>query len=252
MSIEPASDTDIKVDKIEEKTSSNGILIASKITLGGRGNYAVATGSSNAYAITLAPAIPSYVAGQVFHWVANHTCTGTSTLNVNAKGAKTIKHLTGATMRNTDIPNGSYVTCVYNGTDMIILSQQPCAQSSWGPSVGAASGSIAAQTAYHSRHEFLSPRTVRVEGTFTFQLTGGPAAYITVTLPVAAIDASAALPINSPCTIAHQGTAGLGYIQFVQGSNTARIYRADNSSWSDSLSGQDHNFSLNHKYHNAT
>ena len=55
------------------------------------GNYAVTTGSSNAYAVAPSPGIGSYAAGVRVFFEPNHTHTGPTTLNVNSLGAATIK-----------------------------------------------------------------------------------------------------------------------------------------------------------------
>jgi len=58
-------------------------------------SYAVATGAANTYAVTLSPVPSAYVAGMVAVVKINVTNTGASTLNVNAKGAKSIKKSNG-------------------------------------------------------------------------------------------------------------------------------------------------------------
>jgi len=57
-----------------------------------QGIYLAATGSAGAYAITLIPAITAYVEGQRFVIKANHDCPASPTLNVNAKGCRSISH----------------------------------------------------------------------------------------------------------------------------------------------------------------
>lgn len=53
--------------------------------------YAADGGSTDTYAITLSPAITGYTTGMVIRFKANTANTGACTLNVNSKGAKTIK-----------------------------------------------------------------------------------------------------------------------------------------------------------------
>lgn len=50
-------------------------------------SFAVATGSSNAYAITVSPAPSAYKVGQIFVFTANFTNTGIATININGLGA---------------------------------------------------------------------------------------------------------------------------------------------------------------------
>lgn len=100
---------------------ANGAALTDGATVGqvqnGAISYAVATGSSNAYAITLTPAVTSYVAGQAFTFQANFTNTGAATLNVNSLGAKTIKREGSTDLRASDIANGQIVTVIYDGTN---------------------------------------------------------------------------------------------------------------------------------------
>ncbi len=86
--------------------------------------YALATGSSNAYAITISPAPTAYATGNIFIFKANFANTGTCTLNVNSLGAKTIKKADGATnLDSGDIANGQIVQVVYDGTNLQMGTQ---------------------------------------------------------------------------------------------------------------------------------
>lgn len=84
------------------------------------GQYAVATGSSNAYAISLSPAVTAYAAGQHFRFQANFSNTGSATLAVNGLTAKTIKLADGDTLIANDLISGYLYDVVYDGTDFII------------------------------------------------------------------------------------------------------------------------------------
>lgn len=79
--------------------------------------YAADAGASDAYAITLSPAITAYAAGQQFSFYANTANTGAASLNVNAVGAKTIKKLNDQDLATGDVEAGQIVTVVYNATD---------------------------------------------------------------------------------------------------------------------------------------
>lgn len=85
--------------------------------------YAADSGGSDAYAITLAPAITAYVTGQLFLFKANTVNTGAATLNVNGIGAKTIKKNKDQTLADGDIKAGALVLVQYDGTDLQMLSQ---------------------------------------------------------------------------------------------------------------------------------
>jgi len=87
-------------------------------------NYAADAGSTDAYAITLVPAISAYATGQIFTFKANTVNTGAATLNVNAKGAKTIKKNYNQDLENGDIAAGMFVTVIYDGTNFQMVNQQ--------------------------------------------------------------------------------------------------------------------------------
>lgn len=91
--------------------------------------YAADSGTADTYAITLAPAITAYAAGQVFVFKAGNSNTGASTLNVNAVGAKNIlDHRGSALTADTIVQDGVYVV-VYDGTQfqLVTLSGRPVA-----------------------------------------------------------------------------------------------------------------------------
>jgi len=87
-----------------------------------------ASGSSNAYSITVPLSFAAYASGQQFSFIANHTITGASTLNVNGKGAVPI--VWGATPSATAanvIRSGDVVSVIYDassGGRFRIQSQQ--------------------------------------------------------------------------------------------------------------------------------
>jgi len=84
------------------------------------GNYAVATGSANTYAVTLSPAPSAYVEGMCVAVKINVNNTGASTLNVNSKGAKSIKKPNGNDVTAGNLKAGSVYTLRYNGTNFIL------------------------------------------------------------------------------------------------------------------------------------
>ena len=85
--------------------------------------YAADAEASDTYVITLAPAIAAYTAGQVFHFKANTANTGAASLNVNAKGAVTIKKHRDQDLATGDIEANQIVTVVYDGTNFQMQSQ---------------------------------------------------------------------------------------------------------------------------------
>lgn len=86
-------------------------------------DYVADTGAADAYVITPSPAISAYTTGQIFSFKATNANTTTSTLNVNALGAKTIKRIDGATnLQAGDIAAGQIITVEYDGTNMQMQS----------------------------------------------------------------------------------------------------------------------------------
>jgi len=83
-------------------------------------SYAVATGSANAYAVTLSPAPAAYVEGMAVIVKINVDNTGASTINVNGLGAKTIKKPNGSDVAAGNLKAGSVYTLRYNGTNFIL------------------------------------------------------------------------------------------------------------------------------------
>jgi len=72
-------------------------------------------GSSNAYTISLTPAITAYANGQQFAFKADKTNSGAATLNVNAVGAVAIRKTDGvADVEAGDILNGQIVHVTYD------------------------------------------------------------------------------------------------------------------------------------------
>lgn len=81
------------------------------------GRYAADAGSTDDYAVTLAPVPTAYFIGMVVRFKANTANTGAATLNVNSLGAKTIVKSKDNTLEDSDIKAGQLVTVVYDGTN---------------------------------------------------------------------------------------------------------------------------------------
>lgn len=86
-------------------------------------NYFAETGAANAYVITPSPAVSAYAAGQRFSFKATSANTITSTLNVNALGAKSIFKGGGLIpLSPNDIVAGQIVHVEYDGTNFQLQS----------------------------------------------------------------------------------------------------------------------------------
>lgn len=84
--------------------------------------YAADSVGSDAYAITLAPAVTAYVTGQSFYFKAGTANTGAATLNVNGLGAKTIKKSYNSDLVTGDILANQIVLVTYDGTNFQMMS----------------------------------------------------------------------------------------------------------------------------------
>ncbi|MBO9597921.1 MAG: hypothetical protein J7559_08915 [Cohnella sp.] len=85
--------------------------------------YAAATGSANAYAIALSPALAAYDAGVCVAVKIPVANTGASTLNVNGLGAKAILDSKGNAMTAGKLKTDSIYTLRYNGTAFIVQGE---------------------------------------------------------------------------------------------------------------------------------
>lgn len=80
--------------------------------------YGTTTGSSNAYALTLVPAVTDYadIVGLPIALISNFGNTGVATLNVNGLGAKNIYKQHDQALASGDIENVKAFIVIYDGT----------------------------------------------------------------------------------------------------------------------------------------
>jgi len=92
--------------------------------------YAEATGSTNSFEVTLDPAPSAYAAGMMVNFKANESVTGSTTLNVNGLGAKSLLKEGTNQLIGGDITSGQMVSVLYDGTQFQMLSppQTPVVQ----------------------------------------------------------------------------------------------------------------------------
>jgi len=84
-------------------------------------DYAVSTGSANAYVLTLSPALDAFINGMPIIFKANFTNTGAATININGLGAKTMKKNFNQDLVADDIQSGQIVMAIYDGTNFQVL-----------------------------------------------------------------------------------------------------------------------------------
>ena len=85
-------------------------------------DYAVSTGSANAYLLTLSPALAAHIAGMPIRFRANFTNTGACTLTVNSLGAVALKKNYNVALSAGDIVSGQIITVAHDGTNYQLLN----------------------------------------------------------------------------------------------------------------------------------
>ena len=86
--------------------------------------YVLDTGSANAYAVTLSPALTAYATGQVIVFMPSHANTTASTINANAIGTKNIFR-NGAALSGGEIQANQLAIIIYDGTQFELFGQAP-------------------------------------------------------------------------------------------------------------------------------
>lgn len=86
-------------------------------------DYAADTGSANAYAIALAPALTAHITGMPIHFKASTANTGACTLAINVLAAVAIKRVDGTDLPAGSIVAGQIVTVIYTGTIYMVVSK---------------------------------------------------------------------------------------------------------------------------------
>lgn len=78
-------------------------------------NYAIDTGSANAYSVGLTPAVTANIVGMPIRWLAGHGNTGPSTFNVGP-GAGALQLPGGSPLPQGAVITGALYTAIWNGT----------------------------------------------------------------------------------------------------------------------------------------
>ena len=83
-------------------------------------DYGADAEASDAYAVTLSPALDAWTVGAAFDFEPNTTNTGACTINPNALGAKSLKLQNGNDPADNDLQSGKIYRVIYDGTNAII------------------------------------------------------------------------------------------------------------------------------------
>jgi hypothetical protein len=85
-------------------------------------NYALDSGTTDAYVVTLSGISTTYQAGLAIQFQATTANSGPATLNVNGQGAKAIIYPDGSTLSANAIVVGAIASVMYDGTSFQLLS----------------------------------------------------------------------------------------------------------------------------------
>ena len=91
-------------------------------------NYGTTAGTATAYTLTFSPALAGYVEGQCFLFKPHLANTGAATLNVQGKGAKALKKLSGSMfvpLAAGDLRVQRLMQVCYDGTDLQLMGPVP-------------------------------------------------------------------------------------------------------------------------------
>lgn len=105
--------------------TSGGIIELESLMLSQKGShrFAVASGT-NTYTASLSPSLTAYAAGNPFKIKFTNANTGSSTINIDSLGAKTIKKNGNTDLVSGDIQAGAIYSLVYDGTNFQIVGSQ--------------------------------------------------------------------------------------------------------------------------------
>jgi len=180
--VEEATQAEIDADTAAGSTAARlftnpSTLVTSKYGRGlaAFGGYAADGGSTDAYAITLSPAIAAYTVGQAITFKAATRNTGAATLNINSVGAQAIVKDVSTALDTGDIKAGQMVTVVWDGTNFqMVTTNGPTPTGAVLPFAGRTSpagyllcdGSAVSRTTYAALFSVTSPTL----GTFTITI----------------------------------------------------------------------------------
>lgn len=88
-------------------------------------DYAITTGSNNAYVLALSPALDAYVAGVPIVFKASFLNTGAATININSLGAVSLKKNGNASLAAGDIQADRLYMICFDGTNMQVIAGLP-------------------------------------------------------------------------------------------------------------------------------
>ena len=228
-----------KVENLATATAISDAVRLDQVQNGGAIWGGTSEGSANVHTITLSPSITAYVTGQMFAFKAGFTNTSTTTLNVSGVGARDIRKYNNQLLVGGEIIANQVHVVIYDGTQFILVSDQGAAITTWAPTYGAATGSTSSPTTSVADFKIIERNTCWFAISGAVALSGGPSAYLTLTLPFTATF-SAAIPYFSDLRI-DSGSYENGFI-WIGTTGTAHIYRGTTANWADTTASNKHEF----------
>lgn len=116
----------------------DGAVVPAKATPGAYFWAGSATGGAGAYAVSLTPAVSHLAAGLWLSWAANHTNSGSATLDVQALGARPLVTQDGRALGGGEIRSGQVVWVQYDGSNWRVVSPRSMPQALYAQDTGAA------------------------------------------------------------------------------------------------------------------
>lgn len=188
-------------------------------------------GTANAQTLTPTIAIPAYVAGQTFRFIAGATNTGSATLQISGLASpKTILSAnTGVNIVAGNITSGRLYTVVYDGTNFQLLNESKVWQT-YTPTVTQGVGITF--TNNYSKY-LVDGKTVFYNASLVATSAGTPGSLIRVTLPIASTSATVYRVIGTATFI--DVSPFTTYVCAVSQPTTTEIYFQNDASAGTSL-----------------
>ena len=131
-------------------------------------NYALDSGTTNAYVVSLSGLSTTYQAGLAIQFQATSANTGPCTLNVNGQGAKNIIYPDGSTLSANAIVVGAICSLMYDGSSFQLLSVKNAAGG------GGGGGSVSSVAMSVPAFLSVSGSPITTSGTLAVSYSGTP------------------------------------------------------------------------------
>jgi hypothetical protein len=131
-------------------------------------NYALDSGTTNAYVVSLSGLSTTYQAGLAIQFQATSANTGACTLNVNGQGAKNIIYPDGSTLSANAIVVGAICSLMYDGSSFQLLSVKNAAGG------GGGGGSVSSVGMTVPAFLSVSGTPITTSGTLAVSYSGTP------------------------------------------------------------------------------